>query len=99
MKSELGFGEARFDHRFVRPKLTENRTIEINGCRHFGLLSAQVGVGIADPGLCCFKIRAAGWVTGHVLFLGRTGISCWARFGLRIFKCFSFSEIGINLFN
>jgi hypothetical protein len=68
--------------------------------QHFGLLLAQASVSFAGPGLRCFEIHAAGWVTGHVLFLGRTGISCWARFGLRIFKCFfSFSETGINLFN
>jgi hypothetical protein len=62
----------------------------MDGSRRFGLFSTQVGVGIAGLGLRRFKIHAAGWVTGHVSFLGRTGISCWANFGLRIFKWFFF---------
>jgi hypothetical protein len=52
-------------HRFVRSILTENRTIEINGCCHFGLFLAQVGVGIAGPSLRRSNLRAVGWVTGH----------------------------------
>jgi hypothetical protein len=60
----------------------------MDGKQRFGLLSAQAGVSFASPGLRCFKIHAAGWVTGHVSFLGRAGISCWASFGLRFFKCF-----------
>jgi hypothetical protein len=40
----------------------------------FGLLSAQAGMSFAGPGLRCFKIRAAGRVTGHVSLLGWAGI-------------------------
>jgi hypothetical protein len=52
-------------HRFVRPILTENRTIEINSCCHFGLFLAQVGIGIAGPSLRRSNLRAVGWVTGR----------------------------------
>jgi hypothetical protein len=68
--------------------------------RHVGLDLAQMGGEKVGPGLCCFNIHAAGLVTRPQSFLGRTGISRWANFGLRILKCFSFfSETGINLFN
>jgi hypothetical protein len=33
-------------------------------------------VSFAGPDLRCFKFRAAGWVIGHVSFLGWAGISC-----------------------
>jgi hypothetical protein len=64
----------------------------MDGAQPFGPDEAQVGVGIAGPSLRCFKIRAAGWVMGHISFLGRAGISCWARFGLIILSVFSISE-------
>jgi hypothetical protein len=48
----------------------------MDDAQRFGLLLAQAGVSFAGPDLHCFKFRAAGWVTGHVSFLGRAGISC-----------------------
>jgi hypothetical protein len=48
----------------------------MDDAQHFRLLSTQAGVSFAGPGLHCFKFCAAGWVTGHISFLGRAGISC-----------------------
>jgi hypothetical protein len=40
----------------------------MDGQRSSGLLSAQVVTKNEGPGLRCFKIRVAGWATGHVSF-------------------------------
>jgi hypothetical protein len=92
MENELGFRRLAGAPRFCSAESRAQPSISDEWLARVGLLSAQVGVSFAGPGLHCFKIRAAGWVTGHVLFLGRTGISCWARFALRILSIFSFSE-------
>jgi hypothetical protein len=55
---------------------------------HVGLDKAQAGGENDGPSLRCSNLHAVGWVTGHFSLLGRTGISRWAIFGLRIFKCF-----------
>jgi hypothetical protein len=64
----------------------------MDGQRGFGLKSAQAGVRFGSQGLCCFNIYATGLVTRPHSFLGWTGISLWAVFGLVFLSVFSFSR-------
>jgi hypothetical protein len=77
------------DHHFVRPILTENRTIEINGYRHFGLFSAQVGIGIAGPSLHRSNLRAVGLVTGRFFSSRPNQLVPQPLFGPKSVKAFS----------